>query len=509
MNESEITSKLQQGYSLLLKEGRSQAYLNIHNDIVTYSGHTEQTKVKLCTHFLALQDILFFKQMASQLPSMTIANILAQYKGNPNEEFREKLMGWVHQTLPGTLTEKLIINYHNAGLNHFAIELVKLIKQFSNYATETLFTFASSALNAAEASLAREILQTILARSPSNEFALYNLAILHEDLGQFEESKALHHKNFTLNQSVYSYSRLLNTESKDKLIELLSEVEPVQSKQLTKAEEIDLNFSLGFAYDRIGNYEAAIGRFNKANELARVNAKPIDLQLLQEKQGKLNFKLDNSESPIFICGMHRSGSTLLEQVIASHSAFQNGGEIPFFSEKVLDYCLQGADKAKEIATLYKNKFPDLHRVSNKLPDNFIYIGLIKALFPKAKFIITQRNKEDNCISLYFQNMSEQYNYSTCLNEIQSFYDTHQQIVSEWKLQFHDDVYLFKYEDFIDNPQHELKMLCEFLNVDFEAEMLEFYKLKNNVRTASFHQVRTKLNKNSINRFENYKQFIKW
>lgn len=508
MKEKEIASKLSFAYSILVKSGRTKEYYNINNEIAEYPSHSVDTKVNLCKHFLALTELDSFKKVAATISYDFIINILIGIQSSNKIFSIAEFSEWVIEYFPKNKVEVLVQGYSFAGHHSKNVKLLEHINDFDIFNFNTLNNLAKSSLECNCSDLSELTLEHILKYKPNDEFSLYNLAILKENQGLFNISKKIHYQNFDKNASVYSFSRLLNSEKKSNLKSLIKQYETFCLDEYTNEELIDLNFSLGFAHDRLGLYKEALEKYHKANKLARKSIESLNLQYFLELQLNIPFELKNDEKPIFICGMHRSGSTLLEQVLSSHSRFSNGGEVTFFSEKVVKYCLLGIKEAAEVAELYKSKFTNMNTVINKLPDNFIYIGLIKALFPNAKFIITKRNIDDNCISLYFQNMSAKYNYSTCLSELKDFYISHEKVTGVWREEFPNDVCFFQYEKFIEQPNQELAKLCNFLNINFEEEMLEFYKLKNNVRTASYNQIRSKLNRNSVNRFENYKRYLK-
>ncbi len=199
-----------------------------------------------------------------------------------------------------------------------------------------------------------------------------------------------------------------------------------------RAQE-DLNFGLGKGFDDCGNYDVAFERYQAGNTFSQERMGKYD-RLAQESatvklvtgfssQSLRNIEPVSEAQPLFICGMYRSGTTLIEQMLAAHPDIVAGGEIHFFDRESLQFASipkesQREELAQQYLDLLQSYFPGAHRVTNKMPDNFLYLGLIKALFPNAKIIHTQRNMLDNCLSIYFQQIGgKQRQYGNDLMDI--------------------------------------------------------------------------------------------
>ena len=143
-----------------------------------------------------------------------------------------------------------------------------------------------------------------------------------------------------------------------------------------------------------------------------------------------------------------------------------------------------------------------------MPYNFLYIGFIKKIFPDCKIVFTSRDSRDNCVSIYFLKLFGSHKYSHDLKDLAKYYNIHSETVNFWKKMYPNQIYDFKYEQFVKNPKSETKKLFNYCNLSYE-EGFERFDLNNNmIRTASSHQVRDKVNSSSIGKWKNYKNELK-
>lgn len=516
MNDKEIAEKLELAYGVFIREGASSRYMNINNHLIESEKQSVQTTLNLALHYLYIDDMYFFKKAYHYLSNDFKFKLFNDL--NTNGELNK--IGCASQVIIEGLCIKDYITALIQLTSHGNYELtVKCIKkdnvtqfQLQNNA-EALQAIANSYLNLERDEDAVIYLKTLLTLDPQDLISRYNLAITYENIGEFEEAKSLFYLNIKDYNHIPSLARLLSIENKNNLHMLLETCEKIiNTEEQTKDNLTDLYFSMGTAFDKLANYAHAYKYFKLANDSISINSVTDDPIYLMNEQNKIEYQLNNDFSPIFICGMFRSGSTLLEQVISMHSQFESGGEIEFFTAETLASCIENIDYASELARAYEKKMSlfkgGINRVINKLPDNVLYIGLIKSLFPNAKFIITSRNIKDTCLSIYFQNIADSYAYASDLELTKAYYIKQKAVAKRWLSKFNDNVIIFNYEDLIADTEPSLKKLCHFLGVEFEKEMLNFYKNSNSVRTASYHQVRSKLHAGSVGRFKNYQHYLK-
>ena len=222
-----------------------------------------------------------------------------------------------------------------------------------------------------------------------------------------------------------------------------------------------------------------------------------------------------SAPPIFICGMFRSGSTLAEQVLAAHSRVTAGGEIdvlptlvqnelaPFPARMLQIAPAQQDELAKRYLAAVSRLFPGALHVTDKRPDNFLYIGLIKTLFPTARIVHTTRNALDNCLSIYFLHLDHGMGYALDLGDIAHYYRQYRRLMAHWRSLYGEDILDFDYDDFVREPRPAVERLLDFCGLEWEEGCLSFHRTANAVKTASVWQVREPLYQRSSGRWRNY------
>lgn len=334
----------------------------------------------------------------------------------------------------------------------------------------------------------------------------------------------------------YSVIHKYKNENDSHLRQMLAiEKNSIFSKLENKNKAI-LYFALSKAFEDLKKYDQVFHYLKKGNELRRQNI------FYNEEHTRLHFsimekisskELTNNKSniaydvnPIFIVGMPRSGTTLTEQIISSHSKVYSAGELYFFQNLIKkyfpsnnvdifydDFCANFSEYKAKIADEYISsikKFPIQKKifVTDKNPFNFIFLGIIQSVFPNSKIIYCKRNAKDNCLSIYKNYFPmDGIGFAYNANELANYYNLHVKLMSHWKKIFGDRIYISTYENTISNIEIESKKIISFLNLDWEDGCLEFYKNKNIVKTLSTSQVREKIYRTSVNSWQNYNKFI--
>jgi hypothetical protein len=384
-------------------------------------------------------------------------------------------------------------------------------------------------------------LQRALAIAPAYGPALLNLGNLQEERGEREKA-------------VVCYESILSATADDgdglslrqnafaRLIQLqpLGQIsEPLLQKAISVAQSgppesrANLLFAVGRAYDLLGSFDSAFNAFQDANTQARINAAPYNpsaqekfvddlIRTTPSNQGhRRNETQHGRPAPLFICGMFRSGSTLVEQMLAAHPAVATAGEIDYLPRlaiqlKPLPNSLStlSDDIAKSMANGYTKHlfglFPTDGKtyLTDKRCDNQLLIGLIKRLFPSAKIIHTKRHPIDNALSIFMQHMNPRATpYATDLLEIGHYYTQYRRLMSHWTRIHEGSIFDFDYDLFVRNPETELKRLLDFLELRWEDRCLDFHQLKNTVKTASYWQVRKPLYVESSGRWRHYAKHL--
>jgi tetratricopeptide (TPR) repeat protein len=383
---------------------------------------------------------------------------------------------------------------------------------------------------------AEKELNTALALNPNYVPALLNLANLKSDLGQREATLAIYERILALDpgchEALARYAEIKPVSGPDD--PLLGKLRHALAQPgATAADRATLGFALGKTLDACGAYDQAFEAYAAANRASREIAGPgavlYDRQRheLYVDQLIAAFPRDRSQaaarsttaSPIFICGMFRSGSTLAEQVLAGHSRVTAGGEIDFVPTLVRTELAPfparvgqvSPQQLYEIAARYlavlSKLFPGAAHVTDKRPDNFLYIGLIKRLFPNARIIHTTRDALDNCLSIYFLHLDHSMGYALDLADIAHYYRQYRRLMAHWKSLYGDDILDFDYDAFVGEPRPAVAKLLAFCGLEWEEDCLAFQRVRNAVKTASVWQVREPLYQRSSGRWRNYARHL--
>ena len=217
--------------------------------------------------------------------------------------------------------------------------------------------------------------------------------------------------------------------------------------------------------------------------------------------------------------MFRSGSTLAEQILAAHSHVTAGGELAFLPSLVrttlapFPATLQSVTQAQleQLSARYLNMlarlFPRGDRVTDKRPDNFLYIGLIKSLFPDARIVHTTRDPLDNCLSIYFLHLDPSMSYALDLEDIAHYYVQYRRLMAHWKTLYGADIFDLDYDMLVREPRPAIEKLTAFCGLEWEEACLSFEQSARAVKTASVWQVRERLYQRSSGRWRNYAAHI--
>lgn len=389
-------------------------------------------------------------------------------------------------------------------------------------------------------------LRAALVLAPDYVPALLNLGNLHEERGERLQALACYdsvtagagrtdhpHRDLCAEALARIAKLRPPADIDDPLLAQLQEAVAAQPSKMVRA---NLLFALGQAYDRLGQFDLAFDAFAKANRwLLRESGRTYDRARSSQLTDALieSFKptlasepgapVETGPEPLFICGMFRSGSTLLEQVLAAHPQVTAGGELgylrqlatgrlaPFPASMVAPDPARDAALADEYRAHLARLFPEgstSRFITDKRPDNFVLIGLIKRLFPSAKIIHTTRNPLDNGLSVFMQHLHLQVaGYSGDLGDIGHYYGQYRRLMAHWKALYGESIFEFDYDAFVVEPKVALERLFNFLDLPWDDRCLEFHRLGNTVKTASYWQVRQPLHGNASGRWRNYETHL--
>ena len=223
------------------------------------------------------------------------------------------------------------------------------------------------------------------------------------------------------------------------------------------------------------------------------------------------------KTPIFIVGMPRSGTTLVEQILSSHPNVFGGDELNYIPDLVKKYLkndLNLLNTDSEILRQISNEYidrlkklsSDSKKITDKLPMNFKWIGLIKIILPNSKIVHCTRDSRDICLSI-FKNFftSNKMNFAYDIEEICEYYNLYSNMMKYWQTLLPNFIYDINYEKLVKKPKDQIKYLLKECNLDWNDNCLKFYENKRAVQTRSDIQVRQKIYKTSINSWKNYRK----
>ena len=362
----------------------------------------------------------------------------------------------------------------------------------------------------------------------------FNLGVLYEQSANFEKSLYHYKKTLEINPKFTKadHSIAMMTEYSSKNKHFLDMQKKLTDENLNDFEKLELHFSLGKAYDDLKDYKNSFFHIEHANSLKKKITKyniENDVKLFDNIKSffskiSLNKLNSNKKKIIFILGMPRSGTSLVEQIISSHKNVYGGGEIPILGQVFYEKFKNNnqLNKNNEISINFYNELIDIQKkyieqisiidnsqkvFTDKAPLNFRWIGFILSVFPNSKIIHCQRSKMDNCWSIYKNNFAGSLNFSNNLEDLGFFHNLYEELMSFWNNKFKDKIYNLSYEDLVSNPDSQIKLLIKFCGLDWDPNCLEFHKNAKTIKTVSFVQARKPIYKSSVNSSSKYFKYL--
>ena len=378
---------------------------------------------------------------------------------------------------------------------------------------------------------AEKELRTALASNPTYLPALQNLANLQEDLGRREEALEAYERILSLEPRAFTalarYAHIVAVSDADPLTGRLRAA--LAAGDVSAADRASLGFALAHRLDAAGDSSTAFAAAAAANRASResggkgahydrvAHERFIDavIAAFPSPRAAPAEPTAAPEGPIFICGMFRSGSTLTEQLLAGHREVRAGGEIdllPSLVQSALSpfparMAWQSDEALRTLAHSYlrelRELFPGAPRVTDKRPDNFLLIGLIKALFPQARIVHTTRDALDTCLSIFFLHLDPRAAWALDLLDIGHYYGQYQRLMAHWRTLYGADILDFSYESLVEQPATAVHRLLEYCGLEWDERCLQPTLAADPVKTASVWQVREPLHGRSRGRSRRY------
>jgi len=374
----------------------------------------------------------------------------------------------------------------------------------------------------------------VLTHNPNFADARNFLGTLFQDLGQVDEAINCYvnalaiepdnsHFHFNLSQSKHYKPGDTQFTHMQSLI---------SSKDLIESERIRLCFALAKAYEDLGNKAELFKVLNEGNKLHKEEInysieKDLNNHYLLRKLFKSSIKESSSYKPlavrpIFIVGMPRSGTTLVEQIISSHHKVHGAGELPTLDSliaPILNSYLSNNNVLSEenfLSLRQEYSYRHLSNLNNtesiitdKMPTNFENIGFILKAFPEAKIIHLKRNAMAVCWSIYKRSFSNKnLGFSNDMRDLAQFYNSYSKLMDFWHELFPNQIYDISYEDLTTNQEEETRNLLEYCELDWDENCLNFYANKRTVKTASSLQVTEPMYQGSSEAWKKYETQLK-
>ena len=494
-----------------------------------------------------IDTLLKYYQSKNYIKTKKLALVLTE--NFPNHEFAWKILSIVLKKT-GKISESLIASEKlveikpqdalaNYNLGNTYKELAKFSKAEESYKkaislkpdfSEAYYNLGIVFKNNSKLEEAETCYKKAIALKPNFAEAHNNLGTNLEKQGKLKDAQMSYEKAVLINPGLTNAHRQLSLikkfDSYDKQYHLLQKL--YLDRNISDEQRCHINFSLAKIHDDLENFEKAFKHLSEGNriqkKLLKYNIKK-DIKLFN--QVKLNFQQIEKIStriqknkinltPIFIIGMPRSGTTLVEQIISSHSKVTGLGELPFVSQFGYSITTGLVECNKETISKFRSDYLEKLGsladqnliVTDKMPQNFLYTGLIAASLPEAKILHVKRNPAAVCWANYKQWFrSKNLGYSYSIDDIIEYHRLYQDLMKFWNKLLKNKIYEVDYETLTINHEDKIKELIKYLGLTWEEGCLSPEENKRIVSTASNIQIRNKIFKGSSEKWKKYKPFL--
>jgi tetratricopeptide (TPR) repeat protein len=308
----------------------------------------------------------------------------------------------------------------------------------------------------------------------------------------------------------------------------------LRRKELTNKWRIVAHTQLGQLHDSLGQYEQAFSHFRNANQLKPGNfdikrhARMIDQIIIacgHQALASLPRARDRGSLPVFIVGMPRSGTSLVEQILASHPQVFGAGELTDIdrlaetlpsrlgTRSPFPQCLNELTQhvvdqlADEYLSILRALSSTARYVTDKMPHNYFHVGFIRLLFPTAPIVHCRRDWRDTCLSCYFSNFLASQTFANDLTCLRDYYQQYEKLMRHWDRTLEVPMFEVCYEDLVHHPEPICRELISDLGLEWDEQCLRFHQSDRFMNTASYQQVRRPIYTKSVGRWRNYEKFL--
>ncbi len=530
--------------NLLMQRGARKNAKNCFNKAELYDPFREQfIKVLPALHQNQFQQVEkicheVLKQNKHHPQALYSLAIIAEQTGAFEEAVKILESGLKNAPYHTPMIERLVVNFALSGQLSEAIETAQMLQSIEPDSVRYKMLLASQLANAGRNEESLDYFDQVISLDPDNFNVHLERGHVLRYMGQRADCEAAYRKSLQLEKiNGAAYWALAHLKSfRFSEADKINMQRLLDDKNLPKSQVSMASFSLAKYYEDKNDYESAFQYYQRGNQLkSNINITPENYQNIYQDH-RVNFtektlvhQADPEPSgptPIFIVGITRSGSTLIEQILASHTLIEGTMELYSLQRTVRRAKLSCVDNGlkypQEVAKLNAQKLTSLgqsyldetaiYRTGkpyfiDKLPLNFFDVGLIHMILPQALIIDARRHPLATGLSNYRQHYSQGYDYSYDLGHIGYFYNNYLKMMDHWNKVLPHKVLCVQYENMVLNTEEQVREILNYCKLDFEEQCLKFYENKRLVKTASSEQVRQPMNTKGLQQWRKYEKYL--